>query len=105
MHIPQKKKKIKLYFFKTDIGHRQDVNETEKQNTHGCAKLSGYSVRCENEGAPSSVHSEMSCARQDEEVLSQPSWHSYYKSTALPLQQPVREQLRAFQVIATVQTP
>lgn len=50
------------------------MNETEKQNTHGCAKLPGYSVGCEDEGgAPFTVHSEMSCARQDGEVLSQPS--------------------------------
>lgn len=36
---------------------------------------------------------------------SQPSWHSYYRSAALPLQQHVREQAQeAVQVIAAVQT-
>lgn len=75
------------------------MNETEKQNTRGCAKLPGYTVGCDHDrGAPCSVHSEMSRARQDGEVLSQPSWHSYYKSTSLPLQQPVGEQFRQFRL-------
>lgn len=82
----KKNKTKKLYYSKADIGISKDVNETEKQNTHGYEKLLGYTVGCEGEGGtPCSVHSEMSCARQGGEVLSQPSWHSYYKSTALPL--------------------
>lgn len=45
------------------------MNETEKQNTHGCAKLPGCSMGCENEGgAACAVRSELSCARQDGEV-------------------------------------
>lgn len=45
------------------------MNETEKQNTHGCAKLPGCSVGCEKGRAPCVAHSELSCARQDGEVL------------------------------------
>lgn len=45
------------------------MNETERQNTHGCTKLPDCSVGHENEeGATCTVHSELSCTRQDGEV-------------------------------------